>query len=333
MEIFQKDFEVFWKLSKNKITEIDLDYIFANTQENSSILWGFAPISPIHTGYDKIFYLLSSLLEKTNSKLNLLAADIPTKLSHGKDLLLLKKIADYYKFYIANIWNIPVSFHLTSDYFYSKKYQDLLFRSLSLMTEGVVKDTWNTQQKEAKLVYQYIYPLIQILDVIYFRPKIVFSEYSQYKIYKILPKLLKKLEIDLEDTYFVFIKQSLDIKGKPLTRSTQKDRITIHESADSLRSKLKYCASFQTTENNPFLDLLEYSILPFKEAYDIPLNFETRDELRQEIMEGDLLLPDSLDMVCNWFNIKMSKVQAKYNKSKNKSLLDWINFEKIQQNV
>ena len=198
------------------------------------------------------------------------------------------------------------------------------------MTEGIVKDTWNTNQKELKLVYQYLYPIIQALDVIYLKPKIVFSEYSQYKIYKILPKILKVLDIELEDTFFVFIKQSLDIRGRPLMRSTQKDRITIHESSTSLRNKLKYCASFQTTENNPFLDLLEYSILPFKDKFSIPIDIIDRKDLRNRITEGKLLLPEALEIVSSWFDIKLAKIQQSFDKSKDSTLLNWINFDKIR---
>ena len=117
MEIFEKDFEEFWKLSNNTIKSVDLQEIYKNTKSGDRILWGFSPVSPIHTGYDKIFFLLKSIIENTDSKLIVLGADIPAKLSHGRDLSILRQVANYYRYYIEKIWGIKPKFMLSSDYF------------------------------------------------------------------------------------------------------------------------------------------------------------------------------------------------------------------------
>lgn len=340
-EIFDDDFYELWVFNENRdfsYKKVSISDILNLVLDSKSVLWGFAPISPIHFFYDKIFYHLKSLQTLKNLEVKILSADMYAAMSHGLSLEGVKKRFNYYKFYIERIWDIEAYFIQASRYFYNIKYQDMLCYTLSkLKSNKIKKISWSSWQKKENLAYFYIYPVMQNLDVLYLKPDIVFAEKSQMKIYKLLQEIASIFEFD-RSVIFVFMNQSVDLKRQPITRSRWKDRLSIHESPFSLYKKLKICACPPEIKDNPLLELIEFSILPFKDELGIDIvieddgkiiSFNTRKDLRSSILNGVRLLPKHLDKIAEWFNVRIKDINSRYYEEA-PHLLEWIDMDKIR---
>lgn len=337
--LIPSDINMCWKIEGNIIESTDIDTILNSVQKSDNIFWGFTPISPIHLGYDKIFFILNEITKVTECNLHMLATDICGTLTHRLGLEELKTRALYYKHYIERVWDQNITFTLSSSYYFNKDYQTLLLTLLSRVNDKVVRKTWNSDQKQMSLLYSYFYPLIQVIDIIYLKPKVVFAEHSQAKIYELLPEVLKILNLNLNPIYFIYMNQSTDIKGKSLKSSTSRDRISLHEEDYTLKSKLSNCSSFLSTQSNPLLELLEFSVLPFRNKYKIDLELEisgrrvlitNRNELRNLVVNGHLILPECLSEVYSWTLQRLSASNLIYHNQP--GLMEWIILDKIRGN-
>jgi len=127
-----------------------------------------------------------------------------------------------------------------------------------------------------------------------------------------------------------YIRQSVDIKGRPLSQSSSKDRINIHETEQTLHRKLSGCANLPSSDDNPFRDLLEYSVLPFKSVLGVDnIPFNSGEELAELISANKLTLPDDLELVQGWLQKKLEYINSFYNKVEESKILDWIDFSRL----
>ena len=112
----------------------------------------------------------------------------------------------YYKKYIDGVWGINSTHALSSDYYFSQDYQDILLESFKTTEYRVVRETWDDDAKKRKLTFHFVYPLMQLCDALYYKPKVIFAEQSQERIYRILPLIAEQLGIDLSGSYIIYIR-------------------------------------------------------------------------------------------------------------------------------
>lgn len=266
------------------------------TDRASRSLWGVGPAGPIHFGYDAAAVEQIRLTEKGCSH-TVLFADLHVMMSHGLSYAEARQRSHYYEAVFSAGYGIEARFVNGSEFELTPEYQTLLLglascMSISPLAAALPQSVTRTRGSERTLG-TLLYPLMQCLDAVYLGVDVVLADKSQRKTYDLLNReeALAGIQglvdhradgerhaIPVDFRYFDL---ATDIRGKPLNESTSRTRISIHETSDSLRTKVRSmfappAVAKSNDRQNALLYYIHHSAVPWVGR---PILVETRDGL------------------------------------------------------
>lgn len=316
------------RFTNGEMYEVSINEALVALPSEGSIFWGVSPVAPLHFGYDKIFCLLSALSAQTGLAVHILLADAYAQLSHGTDLDLSQRIGDYYRAYIEDVWELKCQWTYASSFIFSKTYSQRVFQAARQLTASTVKETWTSDDRATQRVYGFLYPMMQNLDVFHLQPTVVLAEASQKKFYSLFHHIARIVAPEIDVT-FIFIKQSHDLRGKLLKGSKGGDRLSVHESSETLGKKLSTCAALPGYANCPVTELVLYSLWPFNALRMINPTEGPDAWPLLELQNGAIILPRDFQVLEEGLTMRLEQVEKLY-ASKTPDLTGWIDFARLR---
>lgn len=310
---------------------------------NKKTLWGVAPVSPLHLGYDSLILLQKALLGSGASH-NILLSDIHAMMSHGLNFDEVNRISNYYHYYLSNICELNATF-IRGSYFQMRSgYIEDLYGILSAINVNKIKGTFPTSRKnEPFIAYQVIYPCMQCLDCYHIDIDIAIGEESQKKIYRLTDIIRKSkplrswiLDRMNKDITFFYIPTSHDIMGDPLIISSAKTRISVHETADTLSMKIKRMYAPPGKQQpiygkiNALLEFFKYSVFPWTtESIKIKTTsgfeeYKSYNEFERDYYKEFIIPQDAKKTIYEEIWNRIEKIQNKFREG----ITTWVDIQK-----
>lgn len=323
-----------------------------NTNKDVKSVWGVAPTAPLHLGYDSLILAQKELINFGFTH-TIILADYHAMLTHGYSLEQVSKRTTYYENYLRHCCEFPAAFVRGSNFQTRQDYIELLYSTLSNISISDTKKSLSKVSKSSGIdnmkVSAYIYGIMQCLDCEYLNVDLIFAARGQSKIYKLFDffhsgdfsnrrfceKALEK-DFNKKSRTFIYVDTGVDIRGQPLNQSNSQTRISIHETENSLKKKIK--AMFAPPSGqiiphnrvNALLEYFKYSVFPWRsepiKILDVDNNWQTYfsfDPFYSDYQQGILHPNDckAILLVVLWE--RLEKVQ----KSMGSSLCDWIDHK------
>ncbi|WP_371316458.1 hypothetical protein [Heyndrickxia ginsengihumi] len=186
---------------------------------------------------------------------------------------------------------------------------------------------------ETPLNSDIIQPLMQSIDLIFTGANIAYGNTGQLRVYSLAKKLLPKL--GYSKPVILISNLGHDIMSKDLNVSSSKTRISIHESKDSLTSKINKMFAPKQISNNPLIELCKFSVWPWLKEGDIEIphrfsgvTYVSSFDDMCELYKRDEIGPKELK---EFAIIQIWHCLNNYQKyfEVNPELVSWIKFDKI----
>lgn len=278
-------------------SELDQDIDRIKVQKSGgelSSFWGVGPASPLHFGYDRLILTIKKY-SGVGFAPTILIADANTKASHGLSSESIELRSRYYKEYFENSCNLVAKYKLTSSVIGSSDYMNRLLDmstriSLNKLLNALPKSAKKNSRDTIQVSSLYLL-LMQCLDISVMSPDIVIADEGQKKIYDLICHLEDERKLFDIDSKFVYVPNSVDIRGFPLHKSNAGSRLTIHETDDSLKQKIKSMYAppgsqvLSPEKENALLYYFKYSVFPW---IDDEIIVETMRGKRKYIYFHDL---------------------------------------------
>ena len=213
-----------------------------------------------------------------------LIADYHARMSHGLCGLEDGRRSAYYAKYLHQCCRLPATYVLGSSYQIQPAYVEALYLSSRALLLSKVKDALPQAARRGRddplTLSACLYGLMQCLDCCYLEADIVLAEQGQKKIYDLLGWLVPpekeagalskpNSELARSPSQVIYVPGSQDILGHPIAQSSAVTRISIHESKESLRWKVRkmyappgsQCAD--DGRPNALLEFFRHSVFPW----------------------------------------------------------------------
>lgn len=259
-------------------------------------LWGVGPAGPIHFGYDTAALEQLELVAQGHAH-TILFADLHVMMSHGLPYPEVRRRAAYYEAVFSAGYGIKARFLRGSDFETASDYVTLLLGASTQTTLtrliGTLSAGTSRDDRQSRTLAAVLYSLMQCLDTVYLGTEIVLADDGQRKIYDLISsdqRFAQSIAALIEHRAhytatsmpeeYRYYPLMVDTAGKRLNESTSKTRISIHESPDSLLTKVK--SMYAPPPGQPLADgrinallaYLQYSAFPW---LPMPVTIQTRD--------------------------------------------------------
>lgn len=326
----------------------------------------------MHLGYDR-FILKQLDLIRSGCLHTVLLADLEVGLtSPHLDEADLSLRSAYYQEAMSAVFGLSeAEFCPRSSFQFDRDYISHLMRTLSDVrvlrayraTPGGATDSahlvmWQSKGTAAVPKYQefpadisdrdlasLVYPVMQALDAYHQRADIVLGDFGQKQIYANIGrdnKLRQLLAFDENQSVpvLLFLENSSDILGKPMVKSKQADRITFHETPETLRHKInRIVAPEFIVDCNPLIEICRYSVLPWiKEPLIIcrkksrPIEVSTLDELANDYRLGHIHPSDLKTSILEPLRLRIDTFQQHFAQADKRHLVSWIDVKSNIEN-
>ena len=245
---------------------------------------GFEPSGKIHLGHAATIGKMLDL-QKAGFKIKILLADLHAYLNGKGSLDKIKAISEYnIQCFLAlglsedTEFILGSSFQTREDYTY-KVHELALYTTLSRAKRSMAQIT--RESKDHK-VAEVIYPLMQVIDMLFLETDLAVGGMEQRKIHMLARENLPKMGFEPPVCIHTPLLHGTD--GSDKMSSSKENFIAIDDSPEEIKSKIKksYCPSGQI-EGNPILEIAEHFIFPEKDVLIIerPPKFGGNLELNQ----------------------------------------------------
>lgn len=258
---------------------LGLEHIPGNkvTDTGPTVLWGVAPVPPLHLGYDRALRYLRELARKGMQPMILLA-DFHAVLSYGLDLESSRHRKTYYYTYLQHIFDGAAHYCEGVQFQTRQDYVEQLFNwqryaTLSEIKASLPSSVAKSLSVETNNISTYTYTLMQVLDPVYLKANMVIGDRGQQKIYDLGPKLTAKMiakgYASAEYPDQLYFATASDIKGMPISQSSSASRISFHEDRDGLMNKIRALYApppgqpLAAGRSNALLDIFCDSVFPW----------------------------------------------------------------------
>jgi len=278
---------------------------------------GYEPSGPIHIGYLPGIEKAKELKE-IGFKIKILFADIHAYLNRKGPLDVLREVSLTYWSEIFKSLGLPFAeFIMGYDFEYDKNYVEDLF---TLSRHISVHDAWRAmaiiaREAENPRVSQYIYPIMQILDILYLDADLAIGGTDQRKIHVLAREEFARKDLKLNHKVWVratlHFPLLLGLTGEKMSGSKPRTHIAVHERPDTIRRKIKgaLCPPDNTDPAvNPIFSYLRFLIFPYvdqlkierAEKYGGDIIYKSLDELERDYLTGKLHPLDLKNAVANY---------------------------------
>lgn len=323
--------------------------------QNSASFWGIAPVAPVHLGYDSLIVAQKEMV-RLGLRHTVLIADYHAMLTHGLSISEISERATYYENYLRHCCGLSASYIRGTSFQTRPQYIESLYSAMSSLPVSTVRESLSQVSKkdgaDKSMVSTYMYGLMQCLDCCYLGSEVVFAEQGQAKIYRLLDAFNgevisnAKMHRHVGDVgapqkpvAFIYAPTGHDIKGKPLNQSRAQDRISIHESEATLKSKIAAMFAAPAGQDipqgrvNAILEYFKFSVFPWQSGAVRIVDINRR---QQEYLDFDHFLADynagklsPNDCKCTLHTSlwdRLSKIQA----TLGISICSWIDMNKAR---
>jgi len=230
-------------------------------KETKTAYIGFEPSGKIHLGHAITIQKMIDL-QKAGFKIKILLADLHAYLNGKGSLDEIKAISEYnMRCFRALGLNddtefiLGSSFQTREDYTY-KIYELALYTTLARAKRSMAQIT--RESKDHK-VAEVIYPLMQVVDMMFLETDLAVGGMEQRKIHMLARENLPKMGFESPVCIHTPLLHGTD--GSDKMSSSKENFIAIDDSPEEIKNKIKksYCPSRQL-EGNPILEIAEHFI-------------------------------------------------------------------------
>lgn len=274
-------------IAKRNLAEILTEKEFNDLiSQQFSFYYGTAPTGPFHVGY--VIPLTKFVdLVRIGGKGKILIADWHAYLDDRKTPWeSMEKRSKYYylaiKAFLGQFIDVDdVKFVFGHEFQRTPEYEEDLIRASGLVTvkRAIRAASEVVRLKENPHVSELIYPIMQCLDVKYLNVDMAIGGVDQRHIYALAREILPQMGYKKGVYAFTPIITSLTGPGNKMSASKPNTTITIHDTFEAIKQKLRsaYCP-WGTEESNPILELYRYIVFPLFETVKVE-NTKTKEKL------------------------------------------------------
>lgn len=314
-------------LEKFLLTKEDLIKLISEKKKGKSYV-GFEPSGPIHIGYFPVIEKMKDL-NKAGFQTTALLADLHALLNRKGPADLIQDVANVYWTETFKHLGVEAKYVLGSSYQLSKEY---VFDLYVLSEKVRAKEAWKAmsmiaREAEDPTVSQYIYPLMQALDILYLDADIAFGGTDQLKVHVLARTIFA--ESDLKLTHGIWVPVTLHmpiiigLTGTKMSSSKPKTHIATFDKPSTIKKKMRnaYCPPDQVDpEVNPIFSFLKHIIMPYEtsfkverpEKYGGDIVYSSYEDIVKDYLGGKLHALDLKNSIAKYFIEKLELVRKRY---------------------
>lgn len=308
-----------------------------NSKKTPSAYLGFAPTGRLHVGHLIPLMKVGDFL-KAGFNFTVLIADLHAFLDDQKTLWhLLDARSRYYEECIKGVFESlkidtkKLKFVKGSTFQLNHEYMLDVLRMVGDVTLSRSKRAASevVRFKEEPKLGVFIYPLMQIEDVVALKADIAFGGEDQRKIYMLAREILPSL--GYKKPICVFNPLLLGLTGGKMSSSEISSKIDLLDDEKMLKKKLDnaYCPAGET-ENNGVLSFIKYVSFPHKNSFKLKRDqkyggdktYKNYDELINDFVNKKIHPQDLKNSVFHELNIILAPIRKRFETPKNKKLLE-----------
>lgn len=248
------------------ITPEELKEVLTNDKQPIAYI-GYEPSGKIHLGH-AITVLKMIALQKAGFHIKMLLADYHAFLNGKGELADIRETAEYNIkcFKALGLDENDTEFILGSSYQTQAEYTDLVYQLATMTTLVRARRSMAViaRDSEDQKVAEVIYPLMQVVDMVFLDADLAMGGMEQRKIHMLarenLPRLGKNAPVCLHTPLL----HGTD--GSDKMSSSKGNFIAIDDEPNVIKKKIKksFCPAGQI-EGNPIIEIAEHFIYPFNE--------------------------------------------------------------------
>ncbi|MEX0568119.1 MAG: tyrosine--tRNA ligase [Candidatus Njordarchaeota archaeon] len=306
------------------ITMNDLEKLIESKEKIVSYC-GYEPSGPIHIGYFPTLFKAKEIGKIGIVKI--LLADYHAYLNNKGPLDIIQDLSTNYWIPVFKALGVNAKYILGSEFQGTKEYITDLFtlsRRMS-MKRAIRAVTIILRQKEEIQVGAAIYPIMQVLDIIYLDLNLAFGGTDQRKIHALIRDLLtheavKELKRKPRMPVCIHLPMILGLKpGEKMSSSKPETHIAIHDTPEAIKRKLRkaYCPPETADPNkNPIFSILKHVIMPYSddftvnrpEKYGGPITYTKFEDIARDYIDKNLHPLDLKNAVADWIISQLRSV-------------------------
>ena len=329
----QKRFELIKRGVEEVVTEKELHSLLEK-KKSPIVYHGFEPSGTnFHIGY-LIGIKKHIEFQKAGLKLKILLADFHALLNEKGSLEKIRKVAKLYEAGFAALGVnmkkadliLGSSFQLKPEYF-----EDVMKLSLRVRYLRAKRSMDLVGRKDDDPhVSQFLYPLMQTVDMKHLNVDIAFGDFAQRKLHMLAREELskigyKKTPIAIHHATMLSLKGAIRVMSSSLPQTT----IMIDENPDEIKRKISnaFCPEKQLIDNT-MLQICKHIIFGWRKELKIErerkyggdISFKSYSELENAYGEGSLHPSDLKNATANMLIKILEPVRKKFSKAKVKKL-------------
>ncbi len=242
------------------VTEDELKALMQKTEK--SVYTGYEPSGEIHLGHLVTINKLMDLRD-AGFKIKVLLADLHAFLNQKGDMEKVAELADYNRrcFEAVGLKGKNVEFVLGTDVQLNPDYQVNVLRLAQQITLNRATRSMDEvgRNMDAPHVSQMIYPIMQMVDIHTLGVDMALGGIDQRKIHMLAREYLPSIGAKAPLCMHTPIINGLN--GRKMS-SSEGNYISVAETEESIRKKMKKAFCPPETEENPVLQVLKYHVFP-----------------------------------------------------------------------
>jgi len=247
--------------TRNTVEVITDDELQALIQkEKKRVYAGYEPSGEIHLGHMVTINKLMDLRD-AGFEVVVLLADLHAFLNRKGSMEEVRELADYNRRCFEAVGLTDVEFVLGSDVQLNPDYELRVLELSQQITLNRARRSMDEvgRQMEAPSVSQMIYPIMQMVDIATLGVDAAVGGIDQRKIHMLAREYLPSLGIPAPVCIHTPILNGLD--GSKMSSSAG-NYISIADTEDAIKKKIKKAFCPPELENNPVLQLMQYHVFP-----------------------------------------------------------------------
>jgi len=242
------------------VTEDELKALMQKTEK--SVYTGYEPSGEIHLGHLVTINKLMDLRD-AGFKIKVLLADLHAFLNQKGDMEKVAELADYNRrcFEAVGLKGKNVEFILGTDVQLNPDYQINVLRLAQQITLNRATRSMDEvgRNMDAPHVSQMVYPIMQMVDIHTLGVDMALGGIDQRKIHMLAREYLPSIGAKAPLCMHTPIINGLN--GRKMS-SSEGNFISVAETEESIRKKMKKAFCPPETEENPVLQVLKYHVFP-----------------------------------------------------------------------
>lgn len=296
------------------VTEDELRTLI--TKPVKKVYAGYEPSGEIHLGH---LVTINKLIDLRDAgfEVIVLLADLHSFLNRKGTMEEVGKLAEYNKRCFEGLGLTDVTYVLGSDVQLTREYQLLVHELSQKVTLNRANRSMDEvgRQMDNPTVSQMVYPIMQMADIAILGVDAAIGGIDQRKIHMLAREYLPAKGYPSLVCLHVPILNGLD--GKKMS-SSQGNYISVADSEDEIRKKMKKAFCPQEIEENPVLQILKYHIFPRTKIVTIhrpekfggDRTFSTYEEIETAYAAGEVHPADLKNSVAEELVIILAPVRA-----------------------